>query len=189
MKIIRNKFIPFPGYKAINLFGILFVRGNATIDDRTLRHESIHTSQMKEMLYVPFYLWYVVEWVVRLFMKGNAYQNISFEREAYGNESNGSYLDSRRPFAWLEYLRDKGILKKMSNLQTDNEDEHLIKVLDDGFVWLTVSRRQAKLIWDAEIFSLYILYSDGSESLIETEDDFISAESRGLDIGIGVGFI
>ena len=25
MKIIRNKFIPFPGYKAINLFGVLFV--------------------------------------------------------------------------------------------------------------------------------------------------------------------
>lgn len=59
---------------------------------------------MKEMLYVFFYLFYVIEWIVRLFMKGNAYRNISFEREAYGNEGNGSYLNSRRPFAWLEYL-------------------------------------------------------------------------------------
>ena len=28
MKIIHNKFIPFKGYKAINLFGIVFVRDN-----------------------------------------------------------------------------------------------------------------------------------------------------------------
>lgn len=103
MKIIRNKFIPFPGYKAINLFGILFVSGNATIDERTLRHESIHTAQMREMLYVFFYLWYVVEWIVRLFMKGNSYRNISFEKEAYGNEDSRLYLDSRRPFAWLSF--------------------------------------------------------------------------------------
>lgn len=35
MRIIRNKIIPFPGYKAINLFGALFVRGNAKIDEKT----------------------------------------------------------------------------------------------------------------------------------------------------------
>lgn len=39
MKIIRNKYIPFKGYRAINLFGILFVRGNVRINERTLRHE------------------------------------------------------------------------------------------------------------------------------------------------------
>lgn len=50
MKIIRNNFIPFPGFKAINLFGILFVRGNATISQEVINHESIHTAQMKEML-------------------------------------------------------------------------------------------------------------------------------------------
>lgn len=105
MKIIRNKFIPFPGYKAINLFGILFVRGNARIDDKTIRHESIHTSQMKEMLYVFFYIWYVVEWIVRLFMRGNAYRKISFEREAYDNEDSGCYLGSRKTFAWLGFYK------------------------------------------------------------------------------------
>ena len=101
MKIIRNKYIPFQGYKAINLFGVLFVRGNAKIDDVTLNHEAIHTAQMREMLYIFFYLWYGIEWVVRLFMKGNAYRNIRFEREAYNNEKNLSYLDNRKWFAWL----------------------------------------------------------------------------------------
>ena len=105
MKIIRNKFIPFPGYKAINLFGVLFVRGDAQVDEKTIRHESIHTAQMQEMLYIFFYLWYVMEWIVRLFMKGNAYRNISFEREAYENEKDVDYLSSRTWFAWIEYLK------------------------------------------------------------------------------------
>ena len=91
MKIIRNKYIPFKGFRAINLFGILFVRGNTIINDRTIRHEAIHTAQMKEMLYIFFYLWYLIEWIIRLFMKGNAYRNISFEREAYSNEKDLSY--------------------------------------------------------------------------------------------------
>ncbi len=105
MKIIRNKYIPFQGYKAMNLFGVLFVRGNARIDDITLNHEKIHTAQMKEMLYIFFYLWYVTEWLVRLFMKGNAYRNISFEREAYSNEDDVIYLEGRKRFAWIKYLK------------------------------------------------------------------------------------
>ena len=39
MKIIRNNIIPFPGFKAINLFGVLFVKNNAKIDDVTINHE------------------------------------------------------------------------------------------------------------------------------------------------------
>ena len=105
MKIIRNKYIPFQGYKAINLVGVLFVRGNARINERTIRHEAIHAAQMKEMLYIFFYLWYVIEWLVRLFMKGNAYRNISFEREAYSNEDDVIYLEDRKRFAWIKYLK------------------------------------------------------------------------------------
>ena len=107
MKIIRNKYIPFQGYKAINLFGVLFVRGNAKISEVTLNHEKIHTAQMKEMLYIFFYLWYVIEWFIRLFMIGNAYRNISFEREAYSNEKDLNYLKSRKIFAWTKYLKNQ----------------------------------------------------------------------------------
>ena len=104
MKIIRNNIIPFSGYKAMNLFGVLFVRGNARIDDITLNHEKIHTAQIKEMLYVFFYVWYIIEWLIRL-PKGNAYRNISFEREAYNNEKDLRYLDNRKRFAWIKYLK------------------------------------------------------------------------------------
>lgn len=107
MKIIRNKYIPFSGYKAINLFGVLFVRGKAVIDEKTLNHEAIHTSQMKEQWYVFFYLWYVIEWLARLIQFRNgymAYRNTSFEREAYQNEGDLHYLKSRRFFNFLKYM-------------------------------------------------------------------------------------
>ena len=73
--------------------------------DDTLNHESIHTAQMRELLYLGFYLAYVIEWCVRLLMCGNAYRNISFEREAYSNESDLEYLKKRKHFAFLNYLK------------------------------------------------------------------------------------
>ncbi len=91
----------------MNLFGVLFVRGNARIDDITLNHEKIHTAQIKELGYIFFYLWYVVEWLIRLFMKGNAYRNISFEREAYNNENDLDYLHNRKRFDFAKYLKTR----------------------------------------------------------------------------------
>ena len=122
--VIRNPFFPFPGYKCINLFGILFVKSNAKIDDVTINHEAIHSRQFVELMvlfaaatvfirwwlpvFAPFafYVWYIVEWLIRL-PKGNAYRNISFEREAYDNQDNLSYLKSRRPFVFLKYIKIK----------------------------------------------------------------------------------
>lgn len=103
MKIIRNNIIPFKGFKAINLFGILFVRKRAVISDIDINHEAIHTAQMKELLYVFFYILYFIEWLIRL-RKGNAYRSISFEIEAYDNENNLDYLKNREKFNFIKYL-------------------------------------------------------------------------------------
>ena len=62
MKIIHNNWFPFGRYKAINLFGILFSK--EVLTEEELNHETIHTAQMKEMLYIFFYLWYVIEYIV-----------------------------------------------------------------------------------------------------------------------------
>lgn len=101
---IRNNIIPFKGYKAINICGILFIRRGVNMTWVDYNHERIHTKQMQEMLYIFFYLWYLIEWIVRLFRKGNAYRNISFEREAYANEQGGQYCQNRKRFAWFNYL-------------------------------------------------------------------------------------
>ena len=108
MKIIRNKYIPFKGYRAINLFGILFVRNDKEINEYVINHETIHTEQMKYMLYIFFYIWYVIEWLIKLFVYLNgseAYKNISFEREAYENQRNLAYPRWRKPYAWFKYIK------------------------------------------------------------------------------------
>ena len=105
MEIVRNNIIPFKGYKCVNLFGILFVRDDAVIGSVDINHESIHTAQMKEMLYVFFYLWYLIEWLVKLPKYGKkSYNNISFEREAYQYDRYADYVQFRKKYNWIKYL-------------------------------------------------------------------------------------
>lgn len=105
MKIIRNDIIPFKGFKALYFFGLLFVRRDAYIGEDTLRHEEIHDRQAREMLYISFYLWYIVEWLIRLCVQGrDAYRNISFEREARANQRYPDYIGRRKHYKWLHYI-------------------------------------------------------------------------------------
>lgn len=104
MKIIRNSIIPIgKGFGAINLFGILFAKHDMRLSEEVLNHEMIHTAQMKELLYLPFYIIYVCEWFVRMIQfKGRiytSYYNISFEKEAYRKGNDLTYLKNRRHFA------------------------------------------------------------------------------------------
>lgn len=109
MKIIYNNTIPFKGFKAMNLFGILFVRNDikTPLSKVDINHESIHSEQYKEMFWLPFLIWYGIEWLFKLFIYGDsrkAYRNISFEREAYANEKDLNYLKNRKKYNWLSLL-------------------------------------------------------------------------------------
>lgn len=94
----------------LNLFGTLWTREKDWIDSRIINHERIHDAQMRELLYILFYIFYVLEWLFRLVQyrrHKTAYYNISFEREAYANDHNLNYLKSRKPFSWINYLRSE----------------------------------------------------------------------------------
>ena len=104
MKIIRNHILPPRHYDAINIMGLLFCHKDIVLTKELVRHELIHTRQMRETLFVGFYLWYILEWLIRLPLKGNAYLHISFEREAYEHMDEPDYLLRRRPYAWFKYL-------------------------------------------------------------------------------------
>lgn len=101
MKIIYNKIIPFKGFEAINLFGVVFVREEYKyISPYTKNHEQIHTLQMKELGYIGFYILYLLEWIYRLiFHTKTAYSGISFEREAYEHQCDLHYHWVRKHFA------------------------------------------------------------------------------------------
>jgi hypothetical protein len=82
-------------------------RARAAIDRRLINHERIHLRQQVEMLIIPFYLWYAVEFLLRRTRKDayGAYLDISFEREARSFEADDTYLQKRKPWAWLRYVR------------------------------------------------------------------------------------
>lgn len=110
MKIIYSTLLPAKGFRAINLFGIVFARKDQpALDEHIINHESIHTRQMLELGVIGFYLWYVVEWIIRWIQYKDRYQgyrNIGFEREAYANDNDFSYLEKRRTFNFLGYLKN-----------------------------------------------------------------------------------
>jgi hypothetical protein len=89
--------------KAIALFPFIFTE---TVAEKTLNHERIHLRQQLELLVIPFYLWYGIEYVVRLFGKSGyvAYKNIGFERECFSNDKDMNYLKKRKPYSFLKYL-------------------------------------------------------------------------------------
>nr|WP_321243667.1 hypothetical protein [uncultured Psychroserpens sp.] len=72
-----------------------------------MNHEKIHLKQQVELLVVFFYVFYVLEFLIRLIQYKKwylAYQNISFEREAYLKEKDLNYLKSRPFWSFVGYL-------------------------------------------------------------------------------------
>ena len=107
MITVKNSIIPFGKYKAINLFGLVFYKKSAKMTEADFNHERIHTSQMRELLYIPFYIWYGIEYFIRLIRCGNArkaYRGTCFEYEAYKNEKNLDYLKTRKHYCWIKFV-------------------------------------------------------------------------------------
>jgi hypothetical protein len=98
----------YKNYVGLSLWPFIIVKENRYKKDAVLiNHERIHLKQQRELLLLPFYFLYITEWVVRSLFYLNsyrAYQNISFEREAYANEYDFEYLGKRKRFAFLDYL-------------------------------------------------------------------------------------
>jgi len=93
------------------LLPFILLRDKRMKNNHTLiNHERIHLRQQAEMLILPFYLWYITEYFIRLIMyrnKKKAYYNISFEREAYTNDRNLNYLNNRCFWNFTKYLHQK----------------------------------------------------------------------------------
>jgi len=101
------KFIVFNNVIAITLapFAIYIRDDKIMNNEKTINHEKIHWKQQVEMLILPFYIWYLIEFIIRLFINGNsAYKKLLFEQEAYNNDKNYNYLNNRKMYSWLKYF-------------------------------------------------------------------------------------
>lgn len=108
MFVIVAKYLIPKGYRGLTVFPFVFVKYRFDSENKILvNHEKIHIRQQLELLVLPFFLWYFVEYSVRLLQYKNAnvaYRNISFEREAYANELDFDYLKNRTFFSFLKYV-------------------------------------------------------------------------------------
>jgi hypothetical protein len=107
--IFISKYLVPKGYLGLAIFPFVILKTKVLVLDTVLmNHERIHLKQQLELLIIPFFICYGIEFLMRLIMYKNwksAYRNISFEREAYANESNLKYLNERKFWSFLKYLR------------------------------------------------------------------------------------
>ena len=107
--ILISKYLVPKGYLGITLFPFVLLKTVELKKNMILvNHEKIHLKQQLELLVFPFYIIYVMEFLLRLMQYKNwhlAYRHISFEREAYLNENDLSYLKSRSFFGFIKYFK------------------------------------------------------------------------------------
>ena len=109
MILIVSKYLIPKRFKAIALFPFILIRDNFETNNLVLiNHEKIHLRQQLELLIIPFYVLYFIDYILKIILfkdKNKAYKNILFEREAYLNEENLDYLQTRPFWNWTRYLK------------------------------------------------------------------------------------
>ncbi len=106
--ILVFKHFFYKNYVGLSLWPFIFLKNDELKEDIILiNHEKIHLAQQKELLIILFYFFYLTEWILRSMYYLNtykAYQNLSFEREAYLNEKDLDYIRKRSAFSFIKYL-------------------------------------------------------------------------------------
>jgi hypothetical protein len=101
--------LPFLPAAGMAIFPFILIKYAELKNDRQiLNHELIHIRQQIELLVIPFFILYLLNYLVNLIRYRNhdlAYRNIVFEREAYSNDSDYMYLKKREFSSWIKYFR------------------------------------------------------------------------------------
>jgi hypothetical protein len=106
--LIFSKYLFPSSFNALAIWPFIILKEkNLKYDIILLNHERIHLRQQVEMLWVIFFIFYLLEFFIKLVIYKKpklAYHNLSFEREAYYNEQNLNYLKERKIWNSLKYL-------------------------------------------------------------------------------------
>lgn len=90
------------------IFPFILLKTEQLKKDRSIiNHEKIHLRQQLELLIIPFYLLYLINYLFNLIRYKNhdlAYRRIIFEQEAYQYENDFNYLKNNNWFRWLKFL-------------------------------------------------------------------------------------
>ena len=109
--LVSTRRFPPRRFHAITLFPFVFYNGER-LNEREVRHETVHLWQQAALLLVGFYLLYFLFWLVGLLRYRNserAYREIPFERSAYLLEAESGARPSVQAFHWMKYLKNNEI--------------------------------------------------------------------------------
>ncbi len=102
--ILVTRFVP---YSAMALYPFILVKRKEMKDDTVLiNHERIHHRQQLELLLLPFYVLYGINYLYNLIIYRHhykAYRHIIFEREAFAMDKDPAYLTHRKPWAFVNF--------------------------------------------------------------------------------------
>lgn len=94
---------------AMAIYPFILVKSKAHKNDTVLvNHEKIHHQQQLELLLIPFYVLYFLNYVINLLIYRSHYQaylNIAFEKEAYQHECEINYLAKRKRYNWFKLIK------------------------------------------------------------------------------------
>lgn len=94
--------------RGMALFPFVLYRHHDDAQDAVIvNHERIHLRQQLELLILPFYVLYLLNYIINRFRYRNhrqAYEQIVFEREAFACDHDMQYLQRRSLFSFLKFL-------------------------------------------------------------------------------------
>ena len=104
MVIINEYLCRLLGIRGIMLFPFCIVRGLGRWYNRekqliTINHEKIHYKQCIETGVIFFYIIYGIFHLIY------GYDRNPFEKEAFDNENNLTYIDNRKMYGWIKYIK------------------------------------------------------------------------------------
>jgi hypothetical protein len=99
--IFISKLMVPKSFVGITIFPFIILKKEGLKQDKILiNHEKIQ----QKLLLLLFYIIYSLEWLIKLLIYKNGYltyKNLSFERKAYQNENNISYLKNRKTWSFI----------------------------------------------------------------------------------------
>lgn len=103
--------VPFLPVIGMALFPFILIKHRKNVQNKILiNHELIHLRQQLELFIIPFFIIYVLNYFANLVTFRNhekAYLLILFEKEAYLNDRNLSYLKDRKLWVWTKYFNNQ----------------------------------------------------------------------------------
>ena len=94
------------GLNVIAISFAIWIISETRLSQKVKRHELIHYLQQKELYFIGqwvMYAYFYIKGLIKYRSRDMAYRRNPFEQEAYAHQSEISYFQKRKKYAWKQY--------------------------------------------------------------------------------------